>query len=169
MEEGETQIRWAREADAAAVVAVWSEVSSWLESIAQPLWASGDFDVASTEAAARNRELVVEVAGSELAACMRLTSSDPTFWPSEAHDSAVYVHKLAVARAYAGEGWTQSMLNWAAEYARLSGAQALRLDCDLRDKLVQLYSRCGFLAFDPEPITCGGYSVLRFERRIRLP
>jgi hypothetical protein len=33
VEVGETQIRWAGEADAAAVVAVWSEVSAWLESI----------------------------------------------------------------------------------------------------------------------------------------
>lgn len=164
--EPEREIRFAGEADAAAAVAIWREVSDWLAAIGQPLWSGADFDVASALAAVADGELVLGISDGRPAACMLLSRCDPVFWPEAAADAAVYVHKLAVVRRQAGAGWPLAMLGWAARHAAEIGADAVRLDCAPRASLVRIYRQCGFVPVDPGPVSRGGFSVLRFERNV---
>ena len=161
----EREIRFAGGADAAAAVVIWREASNWLATIGQPLWSAADFDVASALAAVADGELVLGVTDGRPAACMLLSRSDPLFWPEAVAGAAVYVHKLAVTRRQAGAGWPTAMFDWAARQAAEIGADVIRLDCAPRADLVRIYRQCGFMPVDPGPVSRGGYTVLRFERR----
>ncbi|MDF2629598.1 MAG: GCN5-related N-acetyltransferase [Symbiobacteriaceae bacterium] len=55
---------------------------------------------------------------------------DQVIWGEAAADGgAGYVHRLAVARAAAGTGVGEAMLDWAEGRVRAEGGQFLRLDC----------------------------------------
>lgn len=68
--------------------------------------------------------------------------ADPEFW-TEADDpgSALYVHKLAVARPWAGGGLGDALLDWAGATAYGLGLPWLRLDCAKRNAGLQAYYR----------------------------
>ncbi|WP_432045954.1 GNAT family N-acetyltransferase [Streptomyces asiaticus] len=55
--------------------------------------------------------------------------ADPEFWEeSDQPDAAMYVHRMAVSRAAAGQGIGAELLHWAAEHAAEAGKTLLRLD-----------------------------------------
>ena len=58
------------------------------------------------------------------------------------------------------------MVEWAIRQASAAHVGALRLDCYPRPELVRLYRLLGFRQVDPGPVRLGGYTVLRFERRV---
>jgi len=99
---------------------------------------------------------------------MFLQGEDKAYWPEAPAGSAYYVHRLAVRRAAAGRGWPQRMLDWAAQRARADGRNYVRLDTELRPRLLQLYEANGFVRYDAEPIQVGPHLVVRFERRTRI-
>lgn len=111
-------------------------------------------------------EIVVGTVDGQPVACMQLVSADPMFWPEASAGSALYVHKLAVARGHAGTGWPDALLNWAVQQAAPASIPAVRLDCAPRPKLAAVYERCGFSRVDAEPVDCGGFGAWRFERRV---
>jgi GNAT superfamily N-acetyltransferase len=79
---------------------------------------------------------------------------------------ALYVHRLAVLRSEAGKGWSRRLLDWSAQEARRRGRSYLRLDTELRPKLIALYESAGFVRVDKEPISVGTHRVVRFERPV---
>jgi GNAT superfamily N-acetyltransferase len=86
--------------------------------------------------------LYVAHGGSVLAATLCLQWADPTFWPG-ADDDAVYVHRLAVKRSYAGSG--ERLLDWAAERAVETGRAFVRVDCITENAgLRRYYESLGF-------------------------
>jgi len=99
---------------------------------------------------------------------MYLQHEDTLYWPNAAPGSAYYVHRLAARRAQTGQGWSRRLLDWAADKARHDGRNFLRLDTEIRPRLLQHYEACGFVRFDSEPIQVGPHRVLRFERRTRI-
>jgi len=68
--------------------------------------------------------------------------ADPEFW-SRGDDpgSALYVHKLAVARDHAGTGLGEALLDWAGLRALALGKRWLRLDCSKDNSRLQDYYR----------------------------
>lgn len=79
-----------------------------------------------------------------LAATLCLQWADPTFWP-DADDNAVYVHRLAVMRFYAGRGIGERLLDWAAERAVEAGRAFVRVDCMTENAgLRRYYESLGF-------------------------
>ena len=97
---------------------------------------------------------------------MYLHHEDRLFWPHAAPGEAFYVHRLAVARKYAGRGYAQAMLDWAEEEARAQSRLYLRLDCEPRLKLLALYRSAGFTRIDAQPIRVGMHFVVRHEKPI---
>jgi ribosomal protein S18 acetylase RimI-like enzyme len=88
--------------------------------------------------------LYVAHAGRVMAATVCLQWADPTFWPG-ADDDAVYVHRLAVKRSYAGRGIGERLLDWAAEQAVEAGRAFVRVDCIKENAgLRRYYESLGF-------------------------
>jgi GNAT superfamily N-acetyltransferase len=56
-----------------------------------------------------------------------------------AADEAAYVHRLAVARPYAGTGVGEAMLDWAEGEAKARGRRFLRLDCVANNESLNRY------------------------------
>lgn len=82
----------------------------------------------------------------EVVACMALTDEDPVFWPEYPKGASIYLHKLAVKRAYAGQGISRECIEFAKEIAKERKSSAIRLNCNYaRKKLRKLYEDNGFL------------------------
>ncbi|WP_092781176.1 GNAT family N-acetyltransferase [Actinokineospora terrae] len=66
--------------------------------------------------------------------------ADPDFWESgDDLESALYVHRMAVRRAWSGRGIGSIMLDWATKIAREQGKKRLRLDANRDNKDLQDY------------------------------
>jgi GNAT superfamily N-acetyltransferase len=145
------------------------EAADWLIAKGQPLWGPNETSYEELVRVARAGELVIGRINGEMAACMYLHGEDRLFWPQDPPDEAFYVHRLAVARKFAGRGYARAMLDWAEAEVRAKGRLYLRLDCEPREKLLALYRSAGFTAIDPEPILVIGHLVVRHEKRILPP
>ena len=156
----------AMEADAPLATAILREVSEWLVARGQKLWDPDEISEVGVAQHARAGELVLGWEGDLAIACMYLQRSDPLFWPEAKPDEALYVHRLAVRRAFAGQGVAQAMLGWASADARRLGRPLLRLDTELRPALMHLYEGTGFVRVDPTSLIVGPHQVVRFQRRV---
>ena len=145
------------------------EAADWLIAKGEPLWGPNETSYEELIRVARAGELVIGRFGEDAAACMYLHGEDRLFWPQDPPREAFYVHRLAVARKFAGRGFAQAMLDWAADEARAKGRAYLRLDCEPRPKLLALYRSAGFTPIDPKPILVIGHLVVRHEKRILTP
>jgi GNAT superfamily N-acetyltransferase len=141
------------------------EAAAWLAAKGEPLWGPEETSYADLVEVARAGELVTGRVDGELAACMYLHNEDRLFWPQTAIGEAFYIHRLAVARKYSGRGLSQAMLTWAVTETRAKGRIFLRLDCEPRPKLLQLYVVAGFTRIDAQPIQVGRHFVVRHEMR----
>lgn len=83
------------------------------------------------------------------AACMALTDYDPTFWPNIQEGQSLYLHKVAVKRAFAGKGFTKELIDFAKSLARSHCINAIRLNCNQhRNKLRTVYENEGFICVE---------------------
>lgn len=153
-------------ADVPEVDTLIRATAEWLISKGEPLWGRNETSYAELEHVARAGELVVGRVGRELATCMYLHDEDRVFWPHVTLGEAFYIHRLAVARKFAGRGYAEAMLEWAAGEARAKGRPFLRLDCEPRAKLLALYRSAGYNPIDSQPIQVGEHFVVRHERRV---
>ncbi|HEX3485731.1 MAG TPA: GNAT family N-acetyltransferase [Micropepsaceae bacterium] len=142
------------------------EAADWLIAKGEPLWGPNETSYDELVRVARAGELVTARIGSELAACMYLHNEDSLFWPEATPGEAFYIHRLAVARKYAGRGYAQRMLAWAETETHRQHRRYLRLDCEPREKLLALYRTAGFARIDAAPIPVGEHFVVRHEKPI---
>ena len=142
------------------------EAAQWLIAKGEPLWGELETSGEELRRVACAGELVTGRIGSDLCACMYLHHEDPVFWPEATPGEAFYIHRLAVARRFAGRGFSYAMLDWAAREARGAGRDYLRLDCEPRPKLLALYRDAGFVAVDAAPIQVGIHFVVRHQKPV---
>lgn len=77
---------------------------------------------------------------------------DRELWGEQGHEPYVYLHRLAVSRAYAGSGLGRAILRWAREQAVHPGKKAIRLDCIAGNpKLEALYASAGYSRLGTSP------------------
>ena len=94
---------------------------------------------------ATRRRFFLAFLGATAVGTMRLTDSDPDFWPEADPGEAVYLHRLAVRRSAAGGEVSFALLRHAAEIASARGARYVRLDVlSERSRLRAVYERFGF-------------------------
>ncbi|MFC7644256.1 GNAT family N-acetyltransferase [Streptosporangium lutulentum] len=68
--------------------------------------------------------------------------ADPEFWaPEDGPGTALYVHKLSVARGYSGRGLGEALLDWAGLRVLATRRRWLRLDCSKDNPRLQDYYR----------------------------
>jgi GNAT superfamily N-acetyltransferase len=158
----EIEIREAAGSDLALVSEVLTEAALWLRESGRELWAPEDVSASRVASDVHAGLYVLAWSGPAAVGTMRLTPSDPTFWPEAARGEGLYLHRLAVRRAVSGGQVSSALLSRAAATAVARGMRYLRLDCEAsRVSLRRVYERFGF-AFHSER-TVGRFVVARYQ------
>lgn len=164
------RIEQATASDLQAVISTLQEAAQWLQNAGRPLWSATEFghERVSREIGAGAYWLARPGTGSsEVAGVMRLDLEDPHCWPEIAAGTSVYLHKLAVRRAWAGQGVSTALLNFARERARTLQLSHLRLDCVAdRKALRAIYERFGFVLHSEVPR--GNWALARYGLAVNL-
>lgn len=131
--------------DVENAVSIMREAAQWLMDTGRPMWS---LDELTPQTLARPPEAywVLYNARGEGLAALLLDAADPLFWPDVPPNTACFVHKLSVRRAWAGKGLPELLIHQVAEHCRQKGINSLCLDCDPhRPELSALYERMGFV------------------------
>ena len=121
------------------------EAALWLEEKRERLWFSSDIN--NEKITNAEDEFIVLWEKDKSAAAMILDRRSSGMW--EEDGQSAYIHKLAVRREFAGQGYSKKMIEYAVDFCRQNGIRFLRLDCDAkRKKLCALYEQAGFLRTD---------------------
>ncbi len=142
------------------------EAAAWALGRGVDVWADAELREWDFVAAAELGQLLMGFSGDRSAATMLLQTSDPVYWPDAAPNTALYLHKIAVRREFAGHGWLSHLIEFAVNDARDRGVPWLRLDTLCRSPLEELYARHGFAALNEPPIVMGGRLMIRMEREL---
>ena len=156
-------IRYLADDEWQSALEILREASLWAERFGSPAWSPDELTEARQRESAEARELIGGFENAEMAACMRLERSDPIHWPEDKPGDALYLHKLAVQRAYAGHGWARRMIDWCASECRNRNVRSLRLDTVPDTKLPSLYAELGFRLVDEAPQLFVGRRLVRME------
>ena len=159
-------VRRAVSTESGDALALLLEAAAWAAARGIDLWRRAELREDDFAAAARARELILGYADTEPVATMLLQSSDSVYWPDAAPGSALYIHKVAIRRAYAGQGWLSRLIAFAVDDARERGIARLRLDTILHPKLQSMYERHGFSVLAEEPLLVAGRRMIRMERTV---
>jgi GNAT superfamily N-acetyltransferase len=126
--------------------AILLEASAWLaRRTGHPMWEPHELTVEALLAEYERDDVHLATVDGAAVATVFLLARDATFWPDSPPGEALFVHKLAVRRAWAGRGVPAAVLSWADDVARARGARFLRLDCDAeRPRLLAVYEGLGF-------------------------
>lgn len=161
----ELTIRRAVPDDAPAVHALRQAAADWLEARGIQQWRRDDTPLETVEAQVENGEWHVAVDGETVRGALRLLASSPE-WPPDGV-RARYVHGLMIDRSQKGTRLGASLLSWAADHARLAGAEVLRLDCvETNVRLRQYYTGQGFRPVGRVAYPAPWHSVVLLERTI---
>lgn len=147
------------------VHALIREIAQWLIDRGDALWGEEEVSRDELVRVACAGELITGSIAGALATCMYLHHEDQVFWPEARPGEALYVHRLGVARQFAGAGYSYAMLDWAVREAKRMGRTFVRLDCEPRQKLLALYRNAGFVPVDPGPVQVGRHWVVRQQRQ----
>jgi ribosomal protein S18 acetylase RimI-like enzyme len=125
--------------DLATVQSVLAEAAAWLASRGIDQWPVGFREDQTLRRIRQGSVYLAFVAGEPVATITLDTWADPEFW--DAPDGAGYVHRLAVRRAWAGQGIGGALLDWAGQRVAAAGGRWLRLDCMRDNKPLHDYYR----------------------------
>jgi GNAT superfamily N-acetyltransferase len=158
-------VRPATPADVAVAAEILDEATAYVRALGFAQWPVPFPQHELAQRIERGELYMVEVEG-EAAATLTLLWDDPFFWGERPPD-AVYLHKLAVRRAFAGRGLGAAVVEWVDEHAASVGREYVRLDCQRDDPGIrEYYERLGFEH-------CGDkdddsrFAVALYERRTR--
>jgi GNAT superfamily N-acetyltransferase len=158
----ELDIRAAALAEVTLVSEILTEAAVWIHERGMPLWAPDELSASRVAPDVQAGVYFLAWSGPAAVGTVRLTASDPVFWPEAAPGEALYLHRLAVRRAVAGGLVSSGLLRWAVGHAAGRGVRALRLDCEAsRPSLRRVYERFGF-SFHSERAV-GPFVVARYE------
>jgi len=122
-------IRRATAADIPIITSLMEDARSWLDSRGSDQWQyTPRVDRIEAAIAAQNT-WIAEDGGRPVATITIDRSADPEFWESaDQPEEALYVHRLVVARAAAGQDLGSALLDWASRRAASAGLRWQRLD-----------------------------------------
>lgn len=148
------------------VAAILEEAAYWMISQGFRNWDPDSFGIDEMKKKNNLDELFICYFNDQPAGCIKLQERDDMFWPDAREGEALYVHKLAVKRKFAGIGISGCMLDWAKAQVRQRGRKYLRLDCIAdREKLIGFYEGEGFVKVDEKKVLQQFLSA-RFEYRV---
>jgi len=145
------------------------KTARWLQSQGYGQWSGllrGEDSHRTEQAVERGNVFVLK--NSEDIAAMVILLRQPSdwdigLWGEEGSERAVYVHRLAINRDYAGQKLGAKMLDWASEGIRFAGKDRIRLDCIASNAALNaFYRRMGY-AYAGESANGDG-SFSKFEK-----
>ncbi|MEO6873518.1 MAG: GNAT family N-acetyltransferase [Opitutaceae bacterium] len=132
-----------RNAPLAVAAEIMREAARWTAERGELLWDLDSLSDANLAKRCQPHEVFVGELDGEPVVAALIQDRDPDIWPDDG--TALIIHKLAVRRAHAGQGFANRMLGFAEQHAHAQGKKYLRLDTDsTRPKLRQFYERAGF-------------------------
>ena len=154
-----TEIVKAREKDVPVIEAILSEAAAWLEETGKSMWREDQVKWERLSKDFAIGEFMIALSDGNPAACMALTGHAMPWWEGVAYGEALYIHKLAVRRPFAGSGLSAALIEHAKKECMERGIGALKLDCAAdRPKLRAVYERMGFGCIG-ESVLFGKYTV----------
>ncbi len=127
----------ATQSDLEGIQSLLAELAKWLHSKNVRQWLSPH----PKESLIREidaGEVFVWKTDGVVRATITLTSARDEYW-HEASEPALYVHRLAVDRAFAGQGLGSKILSWAEDELRSREIPLLRLDCMATNEVLRKY------------------------------
>ncbi|NLW03115.1 MAG: GNAT family N-acetyltransferase [Clostridiaceae bacterium] len=119
---------------------------NWMDSSGLHMWKAGQVKWPGLSRFYKAEDFYIAYHDGVPAACMAMVDHDPVFWPDIPKGESLYLHKLAVKRAFAGKGFSKQLIDFAKETARKRGIKTVRLDCHRnRPRLRAVYEREGFV------------------------
>jgi GNAT superfamily N-acetyltransferase len=171
---GEAWIHRASEGDLQDAIDILEEVTRWAALIGVQTWDEGTF---RSEDGRGRRQLVEALGagdlyivrmGEDAAATVSLFERDERYWPG-ARPEALYLHKLAVRRRFAGRHLGGAVLRWARDQARSRGRRYLRLNCVRDEPWIRRYYEAAGFAHRGD-VTVGDFDAALYETPTdRLP
>jgi GNAT superfamily N-acetyltransferase len=138
-------VRQARAEEGDAVSQILLEAARWLHDRGIALWSGHELLPQHIAADVEAGLYWLAWCEGDPAGTLRFQLEDPVSWPDASPGEAMYVHRLAVRRRFAGGQVSGAMVRWAVEETRRLGRRFLRLDCDAsRPALRAIYERLGF-------------------------
>ncbi|GAA4236990.1 GNAT superfamily N-acetyltransferase [Streptosporangium album] len=136
-------LRRADQGDLPGVLALLAETAGWLNARGVRQWPAGGFPAERIAPLIEEGTMYLLDGDEGPAATLALDGhADPEFWAAEDDPgSALYVHKLSVARAHSGRGLGEALLDWAGLRVLGMGGRWLRLDCSKDNARLQDYYR----------------------------
>jgi GNAT superfamily N-acetyltransferase len=124
------RIRRAAPQDEDAVLVLLEKATSWLAERGSDQWQSLDRRRCHVQRDLDERTIYLVETGADQVATITVDDlADSDFWLSgDAVDTAVYVHRMVVARDLAGRNLGSAMLDWAGRHAQRRGKSWVRLD-----------------------------------------
>ncbi len=136
-------IRRATTADVDAVLGLVIDAACWLAERGSDQWqyTAERHRLAIERATARDEVWVISDETDAIVATITLNGyADPEFWTAaDDPDDALYVHRMAVARAAKGQEIGSAMLDWAARQTVDAGKKWLRLDAWANNTALHAY------------------------------
>lgn len=138
------EVRRAESADVSSITSVLREASQWLLSKGIDMWDRRDFSDERTSSQVLLGEYWIGEQFEEVVGVFRLLWDDPRVW-RESPGEAGYVHNLAVAPGFHGQGMGRILLDRAEALIEGEGRSRARLDCVLgNERLRSYYSEAGY-------------------------
>jgi GNAT superfamily N-acetyltransferase len=136
------QIRRAQPHELRVVLDLLAQAANWLHSRGIDQWPERFPDERLEPCIAAGETWLALSAGQPIATITMTRDADPEFWrPEDAPEDALYAHKMAVARDWAGRNLGGRLLDWASSQAAAQDLRWLRLDCWKTNTGLQAYYR----------------------------
>ena len=148
----------ATEADIPIIEEILFDVTDHFEKIGDPQWHKHDVTWPGLAVYFRIEDFCIANLDGAPVGCMVILDQDSYFWPELPKGASLYIHKLAVKRAFAGQGFAREMIDHVKSPSVELGIGAVRLDCrSYKHKLRRLYEDAGFVPVKEAVI--GDYSA----------
>ncbi|HLJ35204.1 MAG TPA: GNAT family N-acetyltransferase [Ktedonobacteraceae bacterium] len=150
---GAITIVQAQSSDLAVITEILEETALWIESLDIDQWRPGYFLGTSSQLRMAQNisdgEAYLVLYEEQVIGTITVQAGsaiDEELWGNETLKDALYVHRLALRRAFARKGIGYMLLHWAEGLATHAGKTYLRLDCMADNAaLCTYYERDGFI------------------------
>lgn len=171
---GYIRIEQAQSSDLETVLDILEEAARWITSLGIDQWRPGDFRDNPTyrERIAHNiscGEVYLAFLDAQVVGTFTLhygEKVDKNIWSGISNlEEALYLHRLAIRRAFAGRGLGRDLLQWAEKMVAARNKKYLRLDCMAENHpLCSYYERAGF-TYRGE-VQGKGWAAKLYERKV---
>ena len=146
-------------------IGIIREVAQWCEKTGKNMWKLDELTEENLVKGLSPENFCIGMMNNEGVCSMILQWNDTLFWPDVEKNESGFIHKLCVRREYAGQGFSNKMVEYAREECKRRGVRYLRLDTGWsRSKLCIHYEGLGFKKVGKRVIKDKEYAL--YEMRV---